>query len=135
MGSDGFAQSMCQMHRFSVVIIALTARVPLNQTIDYRRASPQTEYESFVAAMQNFPGAEDHNPESVTEVQLSSATPPALPPERRFLEKSDGLIRMRIDLLSSQLIMQPVICLSTRRLARPLITRSACTYEAVQCRF
>ena len=45
MGSDGFAQSMCQMYRCSVVIIALTACVPLHETMDYRRASLQTEYE------------------------------------------------------------------------------------------
>jgi hypothetical protein len=55
MGSDGFAQSMCQMYRCSVVIIALTACVPLHETMDYRRASLQTEYESLIAAMQNFP--------------------------------------------------------------------------------
>lgn len=58
--------------------------------------------------MQNFPGAEDHNPEPVTEVQFSSATPPARLPERSILEKSDGLRRMRIDLLSNQSSAQPL---------------------------
>jgi hypothetical protein len=58
MGSDGFAQSMCRMYRCSVVIFALTACVPLHETIDYRRASLQTEYESLVTAMQNFPGVD-----------------------------------------------------------------------------
>ena len=56
MGSDRFAQSMCQMYRCSVVIIALRACVPLHETMDYRRASLQTEYESLIAAMQNFHG-------------------------------------------------------------------------------
>ena len=55
MGSDGFAQNMCQMYRCSVVIIAETACVPLHETMDCRRASLQTEYESLIAAMQNFP--------------------------------------------------------------------------------
>ena len=90
MGSDGFAQSMCRMYRCSVVIFALTACVPLHETIDYRRASLQTEYESIVAAMQNFPGAEAHNPGPVTAVQFSPASPPAPRPERSILEKNDG---------------------------------------------
>jgi hypothetical protein len=46
------------MYRCSVVIFALTACVPLHETIDYRRASLQTEYESLVTAMQNFPGVD-----------------------------------------------------------------------------
>ena len=102
MGSDGFAQSMCQMSRCSVVIIALTACVPLRKTIDYRRASLQTEYESLVNAMENFPWTEAFNPGPVTAVQFSPASPPAPLPERRILEKNDCLIRMRIDLLSNQ---------------------------------
>ena len=55
MGSGGSAQNMCQMYCCSVVIIALTACVPLNDSMDCRRASLQTEYESLIAAMQNFP--------------------------------------------------------------------------------
>ena len=53
MGSDGSEQNMCQMYRCSVVIIALTTCGPLHETMDYRRASLQTEYESLIAAMQN----------------------------------------------------------------------------------
>jgi hypothetical protein len=102
MGSDGFAESMCRMYRCSLVIITLTACVPLHETMDYRRASLQTEYESLVTAMQNFPGAEAHNPGPVTAVQFSPASPPATLPERSILEKNDGLTRMRIDLLSNQ---------------------------------
>lgn len=102
MGSDGFAQSMCRMYRCSVVIIALTACVPLHETMDYRRASLQTEYESLIAAIQNFPWAEAHNPGPVTAVQFAPTTPPAHLPERSILDKSDGLIRMRIDLPSDQ---------------------------------
>ena len=86
MGSDGFAQSMCRTHRCSVVIIALTACVPLHETMDYRRASLQTEHESLIAAIQNFPWAEVHNPGPVTAVQFSSTTPPAHPPERSMLD-------------------------------------------------
>ena len=44
MGSYGSAQNMYQMYRCSVVNIALTACVPLHETMDYRRASLQTEY-------------------------------------------------------------------------------------------
>ena len=102
MGSDGFAQSMCQTYRCSLVIIALTASVPLYETIDYRRASLQTDYESLIATMQNFPWAKAHNPGRVTAVQFSPASSPAPLPERSILEKNDGLIRMRIDLLSNQ---------------------------------
>ena len=101
-GSDGFVQSMDQLHRCSVVIFALTACVPLHETIDCRRASLQTEYESLIAATQDFPGVEDHNPEPVTAVQFSPTTPPAHLPERSILDKSDGLIRTRIDLPSDQ---------------------------------
>jgi hypothetical protein len=102
MGSGGFAQNMCQIYRCSVVIIALTACVPLHETIDYRRASLQTEYESLIAAMQNFPWAEEHNPGLATAVQFSSATPPAHMPERSISQKTNGLIRMRMDLLPDQ---------------------------------
>lgn len=102
MGSGGFAQNMCQIYRCSVVIIALTACVPLHETIDYRRASLQTEYESLIAAVQNFPWAEEHNPGLATAVQFSPATPPAHMPERSISQKTDGLIRMRIDLLPDQ---------------------------------
>ena len=102
MGSDGLAQRICQMYRCSVVIFTLTACASLHKTIDYRRAPLQTDYENLIAAMQNFPWAEDHNPGSVTAVQFSPATPPTPLPERSILEKSDGLIRMRIDLLSNQ---------------------------------
>ena len=70
--------------------------------MDYRRTSLQTEYESLVTAMQNFPGAEAHNPGWVTAVQFSPATPPTPLPERSILEKNDGLTRMRIELLSNQ---------------------------------
>ena len=108
MGSDGLAQRMCQMYRCSVVILTLTACAPLHETIDYRRAPLQTEYESLIAAMQNFPWAENHNPGSLTAVQFSPATPPAHLPERRILEKNDGLIRMRINLLSNQSSAQPL---------------------------
>ena len=98
MGSGGFAQNMCQIYRCSVVIIALTACVPLHETIDCRRASLQTEYESLIAAMQNFPWAEEHNPGLATAVQFSPATPPAHMPEPSISEKIDSLIRMRIEL-------------------------------------
>ena len=102
MGSDGFAQSMCQMYRCSVVIIALTACVPLHETMDYRRASLQTEYESLIAAMQNFPWAEAHNLGPVTAVQFAPTIALAHLPERSMLDESNGLIRMRIDLPSDQ---------------------------------
>ena len=102
MCSDGSAQSMCHMYRCSVVIIALTACVPLHETTDYRRASLQTEYENLIAAMQNFPWTEAHNSRPVTAVQFSPTTPPAHLPERNMLDKSDGLGRMRIDLPSDQ---------------------------------
>ena len=62
MGSDGSSQNMCQMYRCSMVIIALTAYIPPHETMDYRRASLQTEYKSLIAAVQNFPSAEAHNP-------------------------------------------------------------------------
>ena len=52
--------------------------------------------------MQNFPGAETHNPGWVTAFQFSPASPPAPLPERSILEKNDGLTRMRIELLSNQ---------------------------------
>ena len=52
--------------------------------------------------MQNFPWAEAHNPGPVTAVQFAPTTPPAHLPERSILDKSDGLIRMRIDLPSDQ---------------------------------
>ena len=68
--------------------------------MDYRRASLQTEYESLIAAMQNFPWAEAHNSGPVTAVQFSPTTTPAHLPERSILDKSDALIRMRIDLPS-----------------------------------
>jgi hypothetical protein len=100
MGSDGFAQSMCQTYRCSVVIIALTACVLLHEAIDYRRVSLQTEYESLIATLQIFPWAKAHNPGRVTAVQFSPATPPAHLPKRSILDKSNGLIRMRIDLQS-----------------------------------
>ena len=96
MGSDRFGQSMCQIYRCSLVIIALATCFTLLETVDHRRASLQAEYESLTTTMQNFPWAEDHNPGSVTAVQFSPATPPAHLPEPRILEKSDGLIRMRI---------------------------------------
>ena len=102
MGSDGSAQIMCQMYRCSVVIIALTACVPPHETMDYRRASLQTEYESLIAAMQNLPWAEAHNPGPITAVQFAPTTPPAHLTERSMLDKSNGLIRMRIDLPSDQ---------------------------------
>ena len=100
MGSYGSAQNMYQMYRCSVVNIALTACVPLHETMDYRRASLQTKYESLIAAMQNFPWAEAHNPGPVTAVQFTPTTPPAYLHERSMLNKSNGLIRMRIDLQS-----------------------------------
>ena len=75
MGSDGSAQNMCQMYRCSVVIIALTACAPLHETMDYRRASLQTKYESLIASVQNFPSAEAHNPGPVTAVQFAPTTP------------------------------------------------------------
>jgi hypothetical protein len=84
MGSDGFAQSMCQMYRCSVVIIALTACVPLHETMDYRRASLQTEYESLIAAMQNFPWAEAHNPGPLTAVQFARPHPRHICPSAAF---------------------------------------------------
>ena len=93
---------MCQMYRCSVVIIALTACAPLHETMDYRRASLQTEYESLIAAMQNFAWAEAHNLGPVTAVQFAPTTPPANLPEHSMLDKSKGLIRMRIDLPSDQ---------------------------------
>ena len=102
MSSGGFAQSMCQIYRCSVVMIALTACVPLHETIDYRRASLQTEYESLIAAMQNFPWAEAHNPGLATAVQFSPATPPAHMPERSISQKTDGLMGISIDLLPDQ---------------------------------
>jgi hypothetical protein len=107
MGSDGSAQNMCQMYRCSVVIIALTACAPLHETMDYRRASLQTKYESLIAAVQNFPSAEAHNPGPVTAVQFAPTTPPAHLTERSMLDKSNGLIRMRIDLPSDQSSSQP----------------------------
>ena len=116
MGSDGFAQSMCQMYRCSVVIIALTACVPLHETMDYRRASLQTEYESLIAAVQNLPSAEAHNPEPATAVQFALATPPSHLPERSMLDMSDGLIRVRIDLS-----IQPVTQQVTQQVTRPVI--------------
>ena len=100
MGSYGSAQNMYQMYRCSVVNIALTACVPLHETMDYRRASLQTEYESLIAAIQHSPWAEAHNPGPVTAVQVAPTTPPADLPERSMLDKGDGLIRMRIDLPS-----------------------------------
>ena len=102
MGSDRSAQNMCQMYRCSVVIIALTACVPLDEAMDYRRASLQTKYESRIAAVQNFPSAEAHNPGPVSAVQFAPTTPPAHLTERSMLDKSNGLIRMRIDLPSDQ---------------------------------
>ena len=112
MGSDGFAQSMCQTYRCSLVIIALTACVPLHETIDYRRASLQTDYESLIATMQNFPWAEAHNPGPVIAVKFSPATTPAHLPERSILDNSNGLIRMCIDLPSDQSFAQPLdVCM------------------------
>ena len=100
MGSDGSAQNVCQMYRCSVVIIALTSCVLHHETMDYRRPSLQTEYESLIATMQNFPWADTHNSGPVTAVPLAPTTPPAHLPERSMLDKSNGLIRMRIDLRS-----------------------------------
>ena len=76
MGSDGFGQSMCQIYRCSLVIIALAACFTLLETVDRRRASLQAEYESLTATMQNFPWAEEHNPGPATAVQFSPTTPP-----------------------------------------------------------
>ena len=70
--------------------------------MDYRRASLQTEYESLIAAMQNSPWAEAHNPGPVTAVQFAPTTPPAHLPERSILDSSDGLLRVRINLPSDQ---------------------------------
>ena len=109
MGSVGSAQNMCQVYRCSVVTIALTACVPLHETMDYRRASLQTKYESLIAAVQNFPWAEAHNLGPVTAVQFAPTTPPAHLPERSMLDKSNGLIRTRTDLPSDQSSIQPVI--------------------------
>jgi hypothetical protein len=88
------------MYRCSLVIIALTACVPLHETMDYRRASLQTKYESLIATMQNFPLAEARNPRPVTAVQFAPTTLPAHLPERSMLDRRNGLIRMRIDLPS-----------------------------------
>jgi hypothetical protein len=46
--------------------------------------------------------AEAHNPGPVTAVQFAPTTPPAHLPERSMLDKSNGLIRMLIDLPSDQ---------------------------------
>jgi hypothetical protein len=71
--------------------------------------------------MQNFPWAEAHNSGPLTAVQFSPTTPPAHLPEQSILDKSDGLIRMRIDQSSSQSTLPRI--LSGQR-ATPLFSLS-----------